>query len=201
MNKPLSAADRDSMRAGIDQIVDWSKAAVGLVIQLHETNPDFYKTFGESRANMMGLVDKRGAIDFYHGGLRARDADGGPIFDHVDYATYRSVLQEEVKNWSYMKFPHIKTLGADKGWYRVGPLARVQICDVMPTPLAEAERRTFLNVGGGKPAARRADVPLGAHDRDAARRRDGARAAGRSRHRRHRPDGRQGAAARAKASA
>ena len=100
---------------------------------------------------MMGLVDKRGALDFYHGGLRARDADGGAIFDHVDYATYKSVLQEDVKNWSYMKFPHIKTLGADKGWYRVGPLARVQICDVMPTPLAEAERRTFLNVGGGKP--------------------------------------------------
>jgi hypothetical protein len=54
------------------------------VIQLHETNPDFYRNFGESRANMMGLVDKRGALDFYHGGLRARDADGGPIFDHVE---------------------------------------------------------------------------------------------------------------------
>ena len=77
MNKPLSVVDRDSMRAGIDQIVDWSKAAVDLVIQLHETSPDFYKNFGESRANMMGLVDKRGALDFYHGGLRARDADGG----------------------------------------------------------------------------------------------------------------------------
>ena len=46
------------MRAGIDKIVDWSKAAVGLVIKLHETNPDFYKVFGESRANMMGLVVK-----------------------------------------------------------------------------------------------------------------------------------------------
>jgi NAD-reducing hydrogenase large subunit len=152
MNKALSVADRDSMRVGINQIVDWSKAAVGLVIELHETNPDFYKSFGESQANMMGLVDPSGGLDFYHGGLRARDADGGPIFDHVDYATYKTVLQENVKNWSYMKFLHIKTLGAEKGWYRVGPLARVQICDVMPTPLAEAERRTFINMGGGRPA-------------------------------------------------
>jgi NAD-reducing hydrogenase large subunit len=151
MNKALSAADRDSMRAGIDPIVEWSKAAVGLVIRLHETNPDFYRVFGESRANMMGLVDQRGAIDFYHGGLRARDADGGPIFDQVDYMTYKNVLQEDIKNWSYMKFPHITTLGPDKGWYRVGPLARVQICDVMPTPLAEAERRIFVNSGGGRP--------------------------------------------------
>ena len=100
---------------------------------------------------MIGLVDKCGALDFYHGALRARDADGGPIFDQVDYATYKSVLQEDIKNWSYMKFPHIQTLGADKGWYRVGPLARVQVCDLMPTPLAETERRTFLSLDGGKP--------------------------------------------------
>ena len=99
----------------------------------------------------MGLVDKRGALDFYHGALRALDVDGGPIFDQVDYATYKSVLQEDVKSWSYMKFPHIRTLGAETGWYRVGPLARVQVCDLMPTPLAEAERRTFLGLDGGRP--------------------------------------------------
>lgn len=151
VNKALAQADRDSMRAGVDQIVDWSKAAVGLVVKLHETSPEFYKNFGESRANMMGLVDQRGAVDFYHGALRARDADGDLIFDQVDYATYKTVLQEDVKNWSYMKFPHIKTLGPDKGWYRVGPLARVQICDFLSTPLAEAERQKFLAVGGGKP--------------------------------------------------
>ena len=39
----------------------------------------------------------------------------------------------------------------EKGWYRVGPLARVQVCDAMPTPLAEAERRKFVEAGGGKP--------------------------------------------------
>ena len=151
VNKALSLEDRDSMRRGIDQIVDWSREAVGLVNRLHETSPEFYRTFGEARANMMGLVDDRGAPDFYHGGLRARDADGGPIFDHVDYASYRSLIQENVKNWSFMKFPHFKALGAENGWYRVGPLARVQVCDFLPTPLAEGERQKFLAVGGGKP--------------------------------------------------
>jgi NAD-reducing hydrogenase large subunit len=151
MNKALSVADRDLMRSAIDEIVGWSREAVGLVVRLHETNPNFYKTFGESRANMMGLVDRRGALDFYHGGLRARDADGGLIFDQVEYATYKSVLQEDIKSWSYMKFPHIRTLGAETGWYRVGPLARVQVCDHMPTPLAEDERRRFLDLDGGKP--------------------------------------------------
>jgi NAD-reducing hydrogenase large subunit len=151
VNKPLSVEDRDSMRSGIDQIVEWSKEAVGLVVRLHETSPEFYKVFGEAPANMMGLVDQRGAPDYYHGGLRARDADGGPIFDHVDYASYQTLLQEDVKNWSYMKFPHIRTLGAEKGWYRVGPLARMQVCDFLPTQLAEVERKKFVDAGGGRP--------------------------------------------------
>jgi NAD-reducing hydrogenase large subunit len=99
----------------------------------------------------MGLVDARGALDFYHGSLRARDPDGGTVFDQIDYATYPQVLREEVKPWSYMKFPHIQALGAEKGWYRVGPLARVQICDFLSTPQAEEERRKFVALGGGKP--------------------------------------------------
>jgi coenzyme F420-reducing hydrogenase alpha subunit len=35
-------------------------------------------------------------------------------------------------------------LGNDAGWYRVGPLARVNNADRMPTPLAEAERKAFM---------------------------------------------------------
>ena len=150
MNKGLKQQERDALRADIDQIVVWSREAVGLVRRLHETDPQFYASFGESRANMMGLVDAEGALDFYHGGLRARDADGGPIFDHADYATYATLLREEVKPWSYMKFPHIRTLGAEAGWYRVGPLARVQIADRLKSEQAEAERQIFLAAGGGQ---------------------------------------------------
>jgi len=47
--------------------------------------------------------------------------------------------------------PYIRALGVDKGWYKVGPLARVQNCDFIPTPLAEAERREFIDFGGGQP--------------------------------------------------
>jgi NAD-reducing hydrogenase large subunit len=151
MNKALSLAERDGLRGDIDGIVEWSREAVGLVAKLHETQPEFYNHFGESRANMMGLVDAAGQLDFYHGGLRARDPDGQPIFDHVDCSTYKEVLQEEIKSWTYMKFPHIKTLGAEHGWYRVGPLARIQVCDALSTPLAEAERQKFLSVGAGEP--------------------------------------------------
>jgi NAD-reducing hydrogenase large subunit len=147
MNKPLAKSDRDALRADVDAVVAWSREAVGLVVKLHETNPGYYAAFGARRANMMGLVDATGALDFYHGALRARDADNQPIFDHVDYANYQAWLKEEIRPWSYMKFPHIISLGAETGWYRVGPLARVQIADRLTTPQAEAERAKFVNPG------------------------------------------------------
>jgi Coenzyme F420-reducing hydrogenase, alpha subunit len=45
----------------------------------------------------------------------------------------------------------LRRLGPQAGWYRVGPLARVQNCDFIPTPLAEAERREFIDHGRGAP--------------------------------------------------
>ena len=70
----------------------------------------------------------------------------------LDYTTYADILQEEVRPWSYMKFPFIKTLGPEQGWYRVGPLARLQVADRLSTPQAEAERRKFAAANGGAPA-------------------------------------------------
>jgi NAD-reducing hydrogenase large subunit len=37
----------------------------------------------------------------------------------------------------------------EDGWYRVGPLARVNNCDFIPTPLADAERKAFLEFDHG----------------------------------------------------
>jgi NAD-reducing hydrogenase large subunit len=93
-----------------------------------------------------------GAMDLYHGGLRARQAGGTVLFDHFDYGRYWDVIVEDVKPWSYMKFPFLKVLGADTGWYRVGPLTRVTNCDFIPTPLADRERQEFLAFDQGRPA-------------------------------------------------
>ena len=152
MNKALTIAERDAMLAKVDDMIAWSTAAIHMLKKLHESDPDFYNKFGEFDSNMMGMVRGDGALDLYHGGLRANDANGKNIFDHVDYANYESVFDEEVKPWSYMKFPFIRTLGPENGWYKVGPLARVQVCDFIPTPLAEKERQDLLAIGNGRPS-------------------------------------------------
>jgi NAD-reducing hydrogenase large subunit len=96
----------------------------------------------------MGFVKEDGAMDLYHGNLRAVDKDGNKIFDQVDYQKYTDYIQEEVRSWSYMKFPFIKELGPENGWYRVGPLARINVCDSIDTPEADAALKEFREATG-----------------------------------------------------
>jgi len=151
VNKSLSTEERDYLLKDIDQMIAWSRDAVRIIKQLHCQNPALYDSFAMVPSTMMSLVGTSGEMDFYHGALRARDKDGEVMFDQVSYQGYNSLLTEGVKPWSYMKFPYITALGEEAGWYRVGPLSRVQNCDVIPTPLAEAERQEFLAHAQGGP--------------------------------------------------
>ena len=144
VNKSLSSAERAALRQDSAQMVAWSQAAVRIIEQLHRQNPALYDSFATFRAKAMSLVDADGGLDLYHGQLRVRDADGKLLIDQADYQGYASLISEGVKPWSYMKFPYLTSLGEADGWYRVGPLARVQNCDFIATPLAEAERQAFL---------------------------------------------------------
>ncbi len=149
MNKALDPADRAALQQEAYQMVAWSREAVHLAKKLHTSNPALYDNFGLFRSKLMSLVGPNGAMDFYHGSLRVRDADGQVLIDGADYQGYHQLLTEEVKPWSYMKFPYLTRMGREEGWYKVGPLARVQNCDFIPTPLAEAERREFMDYGQG----------------------------------------------------
>ena len=149
VNKNLSREERDFLLKDIDKVIAWSKDAVELIKKVYSDRPDFHNGFAFYRSSFMSLVREDGALDLYHGGLRARDEHGQDIFDHVDYSNYWEYIHEEVKSWSYMKFPFIRSRGREEGWYRVGPLARVNNCDFIPTPLAEAERKVFKEFGGG----------------------------------------------------
>ncbi|WP_444452425.1 Ni/Fe hydrogenase subunit alpha [Rhodobacter capsulatus] len=147
MRRALARESRDLLRADVDQVIDWAVGALRVLERLHDTNPAFYDHFGEVGGNMIGLVGRGGALDFYTGRLRARDALGATLFDGVAPAAYRGVLAEEPGPGG----PHIRALGPETGWYRVGPLARLQVCDLLTSEKAETERQRLLAAGGGKP--------------------------------------------------
>lgn len=151
MNRHVSRADRDGLQRDVAQTLAWAQDAVTIARQLHEANATLYDGFGSFRSNMLSLVRADGAMELYDGVLRARDADGTILLDGAADQGYRGLIDEEVKPWTYMKFPHLRTLGREAGWYRVGPLARVQNCDFIPTPLAEAQRQAFVAHGDGAP--------------------------------------------------
>jgi NAD-reducing hydrogenase large subunit len=74
---------------------------------------------------------------------------GNVLTDNVAPRAHATLFEERAETWSYLKTPYFKELGYPDGMYRVGPLARLNICDRMGTPKAEAERRTFRQLAGG----------------------------------------------------
>ena len=159
INKNLSTEERDLFLKGkdendplnIDQMIEWSKAAIDLFKDYHSKHKDFVDSFAAFPSNHLSLVRKDGALDLYHGVLRAVDPDGKKILFDIDYNDYLGYIAEEVKSWSYMKFPYLKELGREKGWYRVGPLARLNTCDFIPSPLAQKEFEAYKAYTHGKP--------------------------------------------------
>ena len=151
VNKSLNNKEIEYLKGDIDQIVAWAQGAVDLIKRIFFEQYDYHMSFATIDSNMLSLIRGDGAFDIYHGGLRAKDNKGITIFDHIDYSRYGQYINEGVKNWSYMKFPFITSVGAVDGWYRVGPLARVNNCDFFTTPLAEKERVEFTGIGDGQP--------------------------------------------------
>ena len=151
INKNLSIEERDTLLKDLDQMIEWSLSAVKIAKDYTVENLENIASFGSFDSNHLSLVREDGALDIYHGNLRAIDKDGNKIFDNVDYQNYTDYIAEEVRDWSYMKFPFIRSLGTDDGWYRVGPLARINTCDFIDTPMAEDARKEFAAVTDGKP--------------------------------------------------
>jgi NAD-reducing hydrogenase large subunit len=151
VNKGLSLVERDLLLARTGEVIQWAQHAVAVIKELYAADPGHYSGFAGIRSNLLSLVRADGALEFYDGGLRVKDAAGQLLSDHVPCHRYQEYIHEQTKAWSYMKFPFLVSLGTDAGWYRVGPLARINNCDFIATPLAEAERQLFLALGQGQP--------------------------------------------------
>ncbi len=158
-NKALTAEEREYLLKDIDKIVQRCQQALGGIRDQFLAHQPAYGQFGLIRSNFLSLIREDGALDLYHGGFRVKDPDGRLLLDHIDVRGYQQLIREEVKTWTYMKFPFLTALGRDAGWYRVGPLARVNNCDFIPTPLAETARREFAAFGDGTPV----QAPLAFH--------------------------------------
>ena len=158
VNKNLSIAERDEFLKDIDQMLEWSRGALKIARDYTVDNVETAAPFGSFDSNHMGIIGPNNELDLYDGNYRAMDAEGNMIFDQVDPQNYTDYLTEEVRSWSYMKFPFINSVGPENGWYRVGPLARINVSDSIDTPEANEALAEFRSVLG-----RPCNVTLGYH--------------------------------------
>jgi len=143
-------------RAALDRIGAWLPEAyktTGVAIDLFKrvlaTHQREIETFGNFPSLFMGLVGPRGEWEHHGGKLRFSDGTGQVVADQIDPKEYKNYIGEAVQESSYLKSPYYKPLGLHGGLYRVGPLARLNICNAIGTPKADAELANFRTFGRG----------------------------------------------------
>jgi NAD-reducing hydrogenase large subunit len=143
VREPFTKEEREKLLAWYPEVLETALMAITTVKQIHDQYPKELSCFGNFHSLFVGMVGPKGELEYYGGNLRIMDSAGNIIADNIDPREYHLHFGEASESWSYLKFPYYKPLGYPKGIYRVGPLARLNICDSIETPLAEQERRSF----------------------------------------------------------
>jgi len=146
---PLAPEVREHTLAQLPEMVTIAEAALTLFKRLlDERLGEELEVFGSFPSLFMGLVGPDGLWETYGGSLRIIDSAGAVVAEGWSEDDYASVLAEAVEPWSYLKFPYVRSLGPEAGSYRVGPLARLNVCERIGTPRADAELIELRQRGG-----------------------------------------------------
>ncbi len=147
---PLTAADRDRIRERLPEARAIVTGALSKFKQLLDRYQQEVQTFGNFPSLFLGLVGSDGAWEHYDGRLRFVDSAGRAVTaEDIDPARYQEFIGESVEADSYLKSPYYKPLGFPDGVYRVGPLARLNVCTHIGTPAADQELREYRSRTNG----------------------------------------------------
>jgi F420-non-reducing hydrogenase large subunit len=153
-SKPLLRSERDQVRAMADECRDLAMFSVDYAKKkIFPQYLDAVRALGVIETGFIGTVDENGALNLYDGRLRLMSKDGS--FVDFAYDQYTDFISEHVESWSYMKFPFDKRAGLfsmdlerPSGVYRSNTLARLNVCDHIDTPQAQAELEEFRTLFG-----------------------------------------------------
>ena len=83
MNKSLTKEERDYLLADVDQMIAWAVGSVALVKKIHCSNLPYYDDFATISTNYLSLTKPDGALELYHGCIRAKDAMGSTPYSTI----------------------------------------------------------------------------------------------------------------------
>lgn len=147
--KPLLPQNRDELRRMADETLDLAKFSIAFAKEnVFPKYLETVKSLGVITTGFLGTVKDNGALNLYDGHLRLMSTDGS--FEDFPYDRYTDYISEHIESWSYLKFPYAKKWGGfsmdlakPSGIYRTNTLARINVCDFIDTPLAQAELEEF----------------------------------------------------------
>ena len=149
----LSKEGRDKIRGWLPEVFATMQVAFDLWKKTMETHQREIQIYGNFPSLFMGLVAEDGSWEHHGGKLRFTDSSGGIIADQIEVSRYAEFIGESVQNSSYLKSPYYLPLGFPDNIYRVGPLARLNICERMGVPKADARTEKFKSLGRGAVAS------------------------------------------------
>jgi F420-non-reducing hydrogenase large subunit len=147
-SKPVTQEERGKLEEMVQECLDFATFAIDFAKkEIFPKYLDTVKTLAVINTGFLGTV-KDGALELYDGNLRMMTADGNyedfAVSDYLDY------ISEHIEPWSYLKFPYRKKAGRlsmeldnPVGVYRTNALARINVCDRISTPRAQAELEEF----------------------------------------------------------
>jgi F420-non-reducing hydrogenase large subunit len=155
-SRPLMEDERQSLLPMAEEALELAKFTMSFAKEnIFPKYLDVVKTVGTITSGFLGTVTDDGALELYDGKLRMMYADGS--FEEFPYDQYTDYIGEHVEPWTYLKFPYAKQRGPFElednapSLYRVNSLARINVADYIPTPLAQKELEEF-RASFGRPA-------------------------------------------------
>lgn len=145
----LSEESKKKIIEKLPEAKQTAKLALDLFKKLLPNFQREIQIFGNFPSLFMGMVGEDGLWEHYDGKIRFVDSMGNIIADELDPADYKEYIGEAVESWSYLKFPYYLPMGYPEGIYRVGPLARLNVCEKIGTQEADKELLEFKEIANG----------------------------------------------------
>jgi NAD-reducing hydrogenase large subunit len=147
VRESLSTERRDAIRERLPGAREVTRGALTAFKGLLDRYREEAEVFGNFPSLSLSLVAENGDWEHHDGRLRMVDHEGRTAAD-LNPRDFGEVIGECVEHDSFLKSPYFKPLGYPKGVYRVGPLARLNVCERMGTPLADQELQEYRQRGG-----------------------------------------------------
>ncbi len=166
VSKAISREEQKEIQGYADNLVAFSETSMKVLEDVVLKNKEYVSIIANkdlfyNETYHMGLVNSKNQLEFHDGMVRVVDNDRKE-FDKYDPKNYLDHIGEAVEPWSYEKFPYLRKPGykglvdgMDSGMYRASPLSRLNVCESISTPKAQAELvkyREFFK-GAGVPGS------------------------------------------------